>query len=295
MAAPFPHVSAKGHRGAAVMGIAVALGGGAALGWAHIGVLRALEERGVAVRAIAGTSIGALAAVCYAANKLDALERIARSTNWLRVLSYLDFHLRPGAMLGGRGILRDLELHLGRLQFRDLWIPSAAVAADLVTGKPVIIDHGPVSPAIMASIAIPGLFRPVQYDGHFLVDGGVVMPVPVAAARKIAPNMPVLSINLQGDYHGRRVATQIRARPKHSHNSMAVVRASTMLLMAELARHSLALDPPDLALTLPVGHIEIHDFTRAGELIAIGHRAVMEQIDDIERLAARAPVRRMVP
>ncbi|WP_340314769.1 patatin-like phospholipase family protein [Rhizorhabdus argentea] len=274
------------------MGIAVALGGGAALGWAHIGVLRELKDQGIAVRAAAGTSIGALAAVCFAAGKLDALERIARSTNWLRVLSYLDLHMRPGAMLGGRGILRDLELHLGRLQFQELWIPSAAVATDLVTGKPLIIDRGPVNPAIMASIAIPGLFRPVQYDGHVLVDGGVVMPVPVAAARKIAPSLPVLSVNLQGDYHGRRVTAAIRAQPKRSHPSLAVVRASTMLLMAELARHSLALDPPDLGLTLPVGHVEIHDFTRADELIAIGRRSVVEQIEEIRALAARASVTR---
>ena len=273
------------------MGIAVALGGGAALGWAHIGVLQQLQEEGVAVRAAAGTSIGALAAVCFAANRLEQLEKIARSANWLRVLSYLDFHLRPGAMLGGRGILRDLNLHLGNLQFRDLWIPSAVVATDLVTGKPVIIDHGPVSSAVMASIAIPGLFRPVQYDGHFMVDGGVVMPVPVAAARRIAPTLPVLSVNLQGDYHGRRVATAIRNAPKRAHNSMAVVRASTMLLMAELARHSLALDPPDFALTLPVGHIEIHDFTKADELISIGRRSVRENIEDIRALVGKAPLK----
>ena len=273
------------------MAIAVALGGGAALGWAHIGVLQALQEHGIAVRAAAGTSIGALVAVCYAANRLEQLEKIARSTNWLRVLSYLDFHFRRGAMLGGRSILRDIDLHLGRLQFQDLWIPSAVVATDLVTGKAVIIDRGPVSSAIMASIAIPGLFRPVQYDGHFLVDGGVVMPVPVAAARQIAPHLPVLSINLQGDYHGRRVATAIRNAPKRSHNSVAVVRASTMLLMAELARHTLALDPPDFALTLPVGHIEIHDFTRAGELIDIGRRSVEDSLEHIRALVDVTPQR----
>lgn len=271
------------------MGIAVALGGGAALGWAHIGVLRALQDNGIPIRAAAGTSIGALAAVAYAAGKLDPLERIARSANWLRVLSYLDIHFRPGAMLGGRGILRDLEMHFARLQFQELLIPSAAVACDLVSGRPVIIDRGPVNPAIMASIAIPGLFRPVQFDGKFLVDGGVVMPVPVLAARQLAPRYPVLSVNLQGDYHGRRVATAIRARPTRNHPSMAVVRASTMLLMAELARHSLALDPPDYALTLPVGHVEIHDFTRADELIAIGRRTVEEHIDEIRALVGRQP------
>jgi NTE family protein len=266
------------------MAIAVALGGGAALGWAHIGVLRALEDSKIPIRAVAGTSIGALAAVCFAARRLDALEHIARSTSWLRILTYLDLHMKRGAVLGGRTITRELQLHLGEIRFQDLWMPTATVAADLVSGAAVITDRGPVVPAIMASIAIPGLFRPVQRDGHFLVDGGVVMPVPVAAARAIAPALPVLSVNLQGDYHGRGVSSAIRARPVGVHSTMAVVRASTMLLMAELARHSLAIDPPDLALTLPVGHVEIHDFTKAAELIDIGWCAVKAALPEIEAL-----------
>jgi NTE family protein len=269
------------------MAIAVALGGGAALGWAHIGVLRGLEAAGIEVRAAAGTSIGALAAVCLAARKLDALEHIARTASWLRVLSYMDLHLKPGAVLGGRTIARELQIHLADLQFRDLWMPAATVATDLATGEAVIIDRGPVTPAILASIAIPGLFRPVRRDGHFLVDGGVVMPVPVAAARAIAPDLPILAINLQGDYHGRRVAGLIRNRPGGNHSTMAVVRASTMLLMAELSRASLALDPPDLALNLPVGHVEIHDFTRARELIDIGRASIEAIMPKVEALATR--------
>lgn len=269
------------------MAIAVALGGGAALGWAHIGVLRGLNQARIPVKAVAGTSIGALAAVCFAAGRLDSLERIARSTSWLRIISYLDFHWRPGAMLGGRAIMRELSLHLGDLQFQELFIPAATVAADLITGQPVIISRGPVNPAIMASMAIPGLFRPVKRDGHFLVDGGVVMPVPVVAARAIAPKLPVLSVNLQGDYHGRKVSTAIRDRPHRSHSTMAVVRASTMLLMAELARASLTIDPPDLALTLRVGHIDIHDFTRAEELIEIGRRSIVDQLPAIEALVMK--------
>jgi NTE family protein len=266
------------------MPIAVALGGGAALGWAHIGVLRALEDSKIEVRAAAGTSIGALAAVCFAARRLDALEHIARSTSWLRILTFLDLHMKRGAVLGGRTILRELQLHLGEIRFQDLWMPTATVAADLVTGEAVITERGAVVPAIMASIAIPGLFRPIQRDGHVLVDGGVVMPVPVAAARKIAPALPVLSVNLQGDYHGRGVSAAIRARPTGTHNTMRVVRASTMLLMAELARHSLATDPPDLGLTLPVGHVEIHDFTRAAELIDIGWTTVKQALPEIEAM-----------
>jgi NTE family protein len=272
------------------MPIAVALGGGAALGWAHIGVLRALEDSKIEVRAVAGTSIGALAAVCFAARRLDALEHIARSASWLRVLTYLDLHMKRGAVFGGRTIHRELQLHLGELRFQDLWMPAATVAADLVSGSAVITERGRVVPAIMASIAIPGLFRPIQKDGHFLVDGGVVMPVPVAAARQIAPALPVLSVNLQGDYHGRGVSSAIRASPSGVHSTMKVVRASTMLLMAELARHSLAIDPPDLALTLPVGHVEIHDFTRAGELIDIGWTAVKQALPEIEAMRENGPV-----
>ncbi len=262
------------------------------MGWAHIGVLRALNESKISVKAVAGTSIGALAAVCFAAGRLESLERIARSTSWLRILSFMDLHWRPGAVLGGRSIMRELSLHLGDLQFQELFIPAAAVAADLISGKAVVISRGPVNPAIMASMAIPGLFRPVKRDGHFLVDGGVTMPVPVVAARSIGPGLPVLSVNLQGDYHGRAVATAIRNRPDRAHSTMAVVRASTMLLMAELARASLTIDPPDLALTLPVGHIEIHDFTRADELIDIGRRSVLDRLPEIEALAKRRAVRR---
>lgn len=266
------------------MAIAVALGGGAALGWAHIGVLQALEEGGIKVEAVSGTSIGALAAVCFAARRLESLERIARTASWLRILSYLDLHVRRGAWLGGRTIQRELQLHLGDLQFNDLWMPAAVVATDLLTGEAVTIDRGPVVPAVMASMAIPGLFRPVRRDGHFLVDGGVVAPVPVAAARSIAPRLPVLSVNLQGDYLGRNVCAALRAKPHGAHSTIAVVRASTMLLMAELARHTLASEPPDLGLNLPVGHIEIHDFTRADELIAIGRRTTEESIPRIRAI-----------
>lgn len=267
------------------MAITLALGGGAALGWAHIGVIRGLDEAGIRIGAVAGTSIGALAAVCSAARQLDSLEKIARSASWLRVLRYMDLHMRRGAMLGGRSIERELRVHLGDLHFKDLWIPTATVATDLVTGAAVIARHGPVVPAIMASMAIPGLFRPMQSDGRFLVDGGIAMPVPVAAARALAPGLPVLAVNLQGDYHNRGVTSAIRAKPRDAHSLMAVARASTMLLMAELARQSLLLDPPDHVLTLRVGHVDIHDFTRADELIEIGRRAVIDALPVLRALA----------
>lgn len=268
------------------MEIALALGGGAALGWAHIGVLRALMRHGVHVGAVAGTSIGALAAVCAAADRLDVLETIARSANMRTILRYLDPHMRKGAVLGGRAIARQLETHLGRMRMEELHIPCAVVAADLVSGREVSITHGLVTQAVRASMALPGIFQPVLMDGMALVDGGVIAPVPVAAARALG-DLPVVAINLQNDYARRAVAVGLRMDPKPALTTISVTRAAMGLLLSRLARQSLTLDPPDLELALPVGHIDVRHFTRAAELIDIGAAAVDQAWPALEALAAR--------
>jgi NTE family protein len=264
------------------MTIALALGGGAALGWAHIGVLRALEEGGIEVGAVAGTSIGALAAVCLAADRLGTLEEIARSANLRTMLLYLDPHMRRGAVLGGRTIARELQLHLGHLAFEDLAIPAAAVAADLATGEAVILDKGPVADAVRASMALPGIFHPVIHEARVLIDGGAVMPVPVSVARDLGGDMPVVAVNLQGDYANRANATGLRNGRRFT--TMGVVRSAAGLLFARLARQSLELTPPDLEIAPRVGHIEVHHFMRAHELIEIGRSATEDALPAIRAL-----------
>jgi NTE family protein len=264
------------------MTIALALGGGAALGWAHIGVLRALEEGGIEVGAVAGTSIGALAAVCLAADRLGTLEEIARSANLRTMLRYLDPHMRRGAVLGGRTIARELQLHLGHLAFEDLAIPAAAVAADLATGEAVILDKGPVADAVRASMALPGIFHPVIHEARVLIDGGAVMPVPVSVARDLGGDMPVVAVNLQGDYANRANATGLRNGRRFT--TMGVVRSAAGLLFARLARQSLELTPPDLEIAPRVGHIEVHHFMRAHELIEIGRSATEDALPAIRAL-----------
>lgn len=266
------------------MTIALALGGGAALGWAHIGVLRALHRHNVHIGAIAGTSIGALAAVCQAADRLDVLEDIARSASIRTVLRYLDPHFRKGAMLGGRTIARQLDRHLGHARFEQLAIPCAVVAADLVAGEAVMINKGDVAEAVRASMALPGIFHPVLREGRVLVDGGVIMPVPVEAVRAIAPGLPVVAINLQNDYARRALAVGLRIDPKPALTSLSVLRSATGLMLSRLARQSLTLNPPDLELPLPVGHIDVRNFTRAHELIEIGMHAVEEAMPSIKAL-----------
>ncbi len=264
--------------------IALALGGGAGLGWAHIGVLRALQVRGVEIGAVAGTSIGALAAVCLAAGRLDVLEDLARSTTIRTILRYLDFHLRRGSMLGGRMIAHQLNTHLGQAQLEGLTMPCAVVAADLVSGREVVMRSGPVVEAVQASMALPGIFQPVHKDGMMLVDGGVVAPVPVTAARAIAGGMPVIAVNLQNDYLRRAQAVGLRLDKRLHPSTLHITRAAMGLLLSRLARQSLTLEAPDLELALPVGHIDVRNFTRAHELIEIGAEAVASDWPAIAKL-----------
>lgn len=265
------------------MRLALALGGGAGLGWAHIGVLQALRDRGVEIDAVAGTSIGAVAAVCLAADRLSVLENLARSTSPRQVMRYLDVDLRRGSLLGGRAVARELRHHFGDAGLQDLFIPCAVVAADLVTGSEVVMTRGSVVDAVRASIAIPGIFPPLRRGAMILVDGGTVTPVPVRAVRALS-SAPVLAINLQGDYP-RRAAKGL-PRTLKVLTPMRVGRAGISLLLSELARKSLALDPPDLELALAVGHIHVRNFTKAKELIDIGSAAVDDGWSQIEALAA---------
>ncbi|MFZ4689340.1 MAG: patatin-like phospholipase family protein [Polymorphobacter sp.] len=253
------------------MKIALALGGGAGLGWAHIGVLHALHDRGVQVEAVSGTSIGALAAVCLAADRVNVLEAIARSVNARQVFRFIDIDPRRGSMLGGRAVTAQLRQHFGHGHLEDLFMPVAIVAADLVSGEEVSLTRGSIVEAVRASIAIPGVFPPVRQGGMILVDGGVIAPVPVRAVRALS-KAPVLAVNLQGDYLRRAEAGLPAGRQLMT--PFRIGRAGLSLLMSHLARQSLMIDPPDLEIAPAIGHIDVRNFTRADELIALGVDAV---------------------
>jgi len=272
------------------MKISLALGGGAGLGWTHIGVLRALEASPLEIAAISGTSIGAIAGASFAAGKLDYLEETARTANFRTLLRFMDPHFKRGAVMGARTIEKELDAQLGALTFDDLDLPVAAVAADLRTGDTIVMKTGRLVPAIRASMSLPGIFKPVEYEGRLLVDGGAALPVPVSPARELAPDALCLSINLQDDFVNRAEMAGIARTDGKEPNSIAIVRASVGLSLRNLGRYSLALDPPDFAMSPPVGHIDMQNFTKADELIEIGRRETEAIIPSImERLDTRVP------
>lgn len=183
--------------------IGLALGGGAARGWAHIGVIRALHEAGIEPNLISGTSIGALVGAVHAADKLDWLEQWVTGLTWRSVMRLLDLRL-SGGLLGGTKVIDVFSEQIGSgTTFSDLRLPLAAVATELESGREIWLQEGAVTEAVRASIALPGLFTPVVLDGVWLVDGGLVNPVPVSVARAMRADV-VIAVDLNTDLLGYR-------------------------------------------------------------------------------------------
>ncbi|SMB22781.1 NTE family protein RssA [Sterolibacterium denitrificans] len=181
--------------------LGIALGGGSARGWAHIGVLRALEELGVRPDLVCGTSIGALVGAAYAVGELDRLEDWVRGMGVGDVLRFLDFRLSAGLLKGER-LTQYLRDNFSDLPIEDMPMPFAAVATALSTGAEIWLREGSTMDAVRASIALPGIFTPIMSEGRVLVDGGLVNPVPVSLARAMGADV-VIAVDLNSDVLGR--------------------------------------------------------------------------------------------
>ena len=188
-------------------GVALALGGGVARGWAHIGVLKAADEFGLPISMIAGTSIGALAGGSYLSGNLDALEEFAKSLTKRNILRYLDFSLSGSGLISGTRLANRMDSHMENVNIEDMDKPFVAIATDIQSGHEMWLTEGPLVPAIRASYALPGVFTPIMHLNRQLVDGALVNPVPVSACRAYEPDL-VIAVNLNSESYGR--ATVIR-------------------------------------------------------------------------------------
>lgn len=275
--------------------IALALGGGAARGWAHIGVLRALDEEGIEVSMIAGTSIGALVGGCYLAGKLDELETFARSLTMRRLASLLDFTIRGSGLFGGMRLTRRMQEHLENLSIESLDRPFVAVATEINSGHEVWIGGGSLITAIRASYALPGIFEPIKCNGRTLVDGALVNPVPVSVCRAYEEPL-VVAINLNYDLYGRSAVIKHTASVQPFDNVSrqengaarlgltSVMVQSFNIIQDRIARARLAGDPPDLALHPRLSDIGLSEFHRAGEAIDRGYVETKSKIAEIKRM-----------
>ena len=174
--------------------LGLALGSGSARGWAHLGVIRALERAGIVPDIVCGTSIGALVGAAYAAGQQDRLEPWVRSLTWRSVASLLDWKLGGGLMAGGK-LVAFFQKNYDDPGMENLGKAFGCVATDLASGREVWLRSGPVIGAVRASIALPGVFTPAVHEGRLLVDGGLVNPVPVSLCRALGADI-VIAVDL---------------------------------------------------------------------------------------------------
>jgi NTE family protein len=291
--------------------IGLALGGGAARGFAHIGVIRTLEAHGIVPDVIVGTSIGAVVGGCYAAKEMDNLDSWARTLTVRGVLSYLDISLSGSGLIGGGHLAAQLETGLKESRVEDLPIRFAAIATEFNTGHEIWLTRGRLSDALRASYSLPGIFPPVLIGGRWLVDGALVNPVPVSAARALGARL-VIAVNLNSDLFGRgtiianhgpdendtapepakvngfrRMFSGERSLRRQFFGRRGRPGLPTVMVEAfnvmqdRITRARLAGDPPDVLISPRLGGIGWFDFHRAAEAVEIGSEATTKALDAV--------------
>jgi NTE family protein len=310
---PFPSATPAGPP---VIGIA--LGSGAARGWAHIGVLKALEELGIHPQIVCGTSMGALVGAAYVQGHLDALETWAGSIRRHGFLRFIDLRIPGRGLMQGGRLMEFLARFIPDEDIPALPKPFAAVATDLATGREVWLREGRLLHAVRASIAVPGLFTPVSQGSHWLVDGGLVNPVPVSLCRALGAQL-VIGVNPFGDRltraNGRSglVATPLAADEPEAEPSLAaaaglpagrrlrlrrreraaeralggprvleVMMGALNIMQDRIVRSRMAGDPPDVLLAPRISHIGLLEFNRAAEAIAEGRACVQRMLPALQ-------------
>jgi NTE family protein len=263
--------------------VGLALSGGAARGFAHVGVLDVLRQEGIPIDMIAGTSSGAVMGAVYAAGR-DTREMIenALAASARRLTLYIDPSLPRTGLLKGRKIQELLSGYLGGdISFADLKIPFACVATDINTGEEVVIDRGSVLDALRATISIPGIFTLVKREDRYLVDGGLTTPVPVHVVKQMGADF-VIAVNVNADV-SQRMGKSSRKRLKlHKEPTLLqILMQSFYITTYSLARHSL--EQADIIIEPDMPHVGTGDFSKVEEMIAHGQRAARAALPEINR------------
>jgi len=292
--------------------VGLALGSGSARGWAHIGVIRVLQREGIPIDLVSGASIGAVVGAALAADSLDTLESWVRELVWADLLRFVDITLPRSGLIEGAKVIDFFREHFLDQTIEDLPVPLTIVAADLNSGEELWLSEGPVLEAVRASIAIPGIFTPVLREGHWLVDGGLVNPVPVSVCRAMGADI-IIAVNLNTGMVGRskhsrkgrrdsgrkrrrgrtklsgKIATHLNHTWHHGKSVVfekfgldqkgrgpslfEVLVASIHIMQDSITRHRLASDPPDILISPSVAQIGLLEFNRAEEAIEAGSKA----------------------
>ncbi|HMV44850.1 MAG TPA: patatin-like phospholipase RssA [Leptospiraceae bacterium] len=285
--------------------LGLALGSGSSRGWAHIGVIRRLEELGIKPDVVVGTSVGSLVGAAYCAGKLTDLESWLVSLKWQDVVSFFDLSF-AGGLIKGNKLFKFFESHFQDTKIEDLQIPFGAVATDLETGQEIWMRSESLLSAVRASISLPGIFSPARRDNRWLVDGGMVNPVPVSLCRAMGAEF-IIAVDLNAylldpiqklEQEKKEVKEEEtkskwsfmdsfikKSSPKEETESikeetegkpsmMEVINRSINIMEVKITRSRMAGDPADITLAPRLSHINMLEFHRASECIEEGKRVV---------------------
>lgn len=301
--------------------IGLALGSGSARGWSHIGVIRALEKAGISCDIVCGCSIGAIVGAAYANNRLHHLEDGVKKLDSWNLLRFFELSLNTRGFIDSRRLNDFFEDYVcsSDTLIADLEKPFATVATELKTGREIWFETGNVKDAIWSSFALPGLFSPVYYQKKWLVDGGLVNPVPVSLCRALGADI-VIAVNLNGDLVGRRNQLQSQTTKtvagipaskdtdliesftslikktslslfspdnedkKSPPSLMETVAASINITQDFITRSRMAGSPPDVMLSPRLSDIGLLEFDRGKDAIEEGEKCVERLLPEIEYL-----------
>jgi NTE family protein len=292
--------------------IGLALGSGASRGWSHIGVIRELLKDGIEPDIVCGTSVGAIVGGSYVAGNLDKLERWVLESTRSDVLRFFDIGVLKSGFVDAERLDWFLHSYVAAesVRIEDLAKSFAAVSTNLDSGQEIWLSKGVLAEAVRASVAMPGLFPAVRIDQRWLVDGGLVNPVPVSACRALGAEI-VIAVNLNSDIIGKRnsrkeesvgiestgILGNLKQQAREYSASIFANRGSegeapglfyaianaVNIFQDRITRSRLAGDPADVLISPKVGHIGMLEFHRAGEAIKAGELSVNEGLDEVRR------------
>lgn len=310
--------------------VGLVLGSGSSRGWAHIGAIEALEEAHIPIDYIAGCSVGSYVGAIYASGSLKSLKEFVLKMDGKKVFSYFDIVFPRSGLLDGAKKVKELfSMHTDMEDFSDLNIPVVMVATDLEKGDKVVLKSGDLFDALRATMSVPGLFAPARVKGRWLVDGGLLDPVPVGVARAMGADI-VIAVDLHSTLISTRAKkkqtpdTGRKSNSPHEYKSellkkltdyyanaevsfknkmgellkkesatpelMDTVLASIDLMQQRITRVNLAVDPPDILIQPRLGELKKLDFDQVEHVIEEGYIGVREKIKAIETLLGRSKI-----
>ena len=301
--------------------VGLTLGSGSSRGWAHIGVIEALQDANIPIHLVSGCSVGAFIGAIYASGGLEHLKKFVIDMDGESMFSFSDLSLIRSGLLNGDKKVKELFcMHSDKKDFEELKIPLKVVAVDMYSGDQVVLDSGDLLKALRASMSYPGLFAPVFHKGRWLIDGGVLDPVPVGVARAMGADV-IIAVNLDSQLISRkrqqnnkaaaeapppgtrneflkklsaryeaaekiiRERLELQKKTKQTPPSTRqVINAAVQLMQDRITRVNFAVNPPDILITPRLGDLKMLDYDQVEHSIKEGYIATCNKIDDIRML-----------